>query len=264
MTRGTTSTFQKIPRSIWALGFVSMFMDTSSEMIHSLLPVYLVTVLGTSNLTVGFIEGIAEATAMITKIFSGALSDWLGRRKVLTTFGYGLAAFTKPIFPLATDVGWLVVARFVDRLGKGIRGAPRDALIADLSPADLRGASFGLRQSLDTVGAFVGPLAAIGLMVLTASNFTVVFWIAVVPALLSFGLMIFGVEEPARKEDAAPKPPLHWSDTKRLTGAFWAVVAVATVLTLARFSEAFLVLRSQNVGLPTALVPAVMVVMNVA
>ena len=264
MTRGTTSTFQKIPRSIWALGFVSMFMDTSSEMIHSLLPVYLVTVLGTPNLTVGFIEGIAEATAMITKIFSGALSDWLGRRKVLTTFGYGLAAFTKPIFPLATDVGWLVVARFVDRLGKGIRGAPRDALIADLSPADLRGASFGLRQSLDTVGAFVGPLAAIGLMVLTASNFTVVFWIAVVPALLSFGLMIFGVEEPARKEDAAPKPPLHWSDTKRLTGAFWAVVAVATVLTLARFSEAFLVLRSQNVGLPTALVPAVMVVMNVA
>jgi hypothetical protein len=183
---------------------------------------------------------------MITKIFSGALSDWLGRRKALTAFGYGLAAFIKPIFPLATNVGWLVAARFVDRLGKGIRGAPRDALIADLSPADLRGASFGLRQSLDTVGAFVGPLAAIGLMVLTASNFTVVFWIAVIPAFLSFGLMIFGVEEPARKEDAAPKPALHWSDTKRLTGAFWAVVAVATVLTLARFSEAFLVLRSQK------------------
>src|SRR6516162_2381129 len=181
MTRGTTSTFQKIPRSIWALGFVSMFMDTSSEMIHSLLPVYLVTVLGTSNLTVGFIEGIAEATAMITKIFSGALSDWLGRRKVLTTFGYGLAAFTKPIFPLATDVGWLVVARFVDRLGKGIRGAPVYALISDMSPADLRGASFGLRQSLDTVGAFVGPLAAIGLMMLTASNFTAVLGVHIHP-----------------------------------------------------------------------------------
>jgi len=201
---------------------------------------------------------------MITKIFSGTLSDWLGRRKALTAFGYGLAAFTKPIFPLATNVGWLVAARFVDRLGKGIRGAPRDALIADLSPADLRGASFGLRQSLDTVGAFIGPLAAIGLMVLTVSNFTVVFWIAVIPAFLSFGLMVFGVEEPARKEDAAPGPGLHWSDTKRLTGAFWAVVAVATVLTLARFSEAFLVLRSQNVGLSIALVPAVMVVMNVA
>jgi MFS family permease len=266
MTSATTSTFRlrEIPRSIWALGFVSMFMDISSEMIHALLPVYLVTVLGTSNLTVGFIEGIAEATAMITKIFSGALSDWLGRRKALTAFGYGLAAFTKPIFPLATSVGWLVAARFVDRLGKGIRGAPRDALIADLSPADLRGASFGLRQSLDTIGAFAGPLAAIGLMVLTVSNFTVVFWIAVIPAFLSFGLMIFGVEEPARKDDAAPKPGLHWSDTKRLTAAFWAVVAVATVLTLARFSEAFLVLRSQNVGLSIALVPAVMVVMNVA
>jgi MFS family permease len=266
MTSAAHSTLRlrEIPRSIWTLGFVSMFMDISSEMIHALLPVYLVTVLGTSNLTVGFIEGIAEATAMITKIFSGALSDWLGRRKALTAFGYGLAAFTKPIFPLATGVGWLVAARFVDRLGKGIRGAPRDALIADLSPRDLRGASFGLRQSLDTIGAFVGPLAAIGLMVLTASNFTVVFWIAVIPAFLSFGLMIFGVEEPARKDDAAPKPRLHWSDTKRLTAAFWAVVAVATALTLARFSEAFLVLRSQNIGLPIALVPAVMVVMNVA
>src|SRR5947207_9980280 len=169
--------WREIPGSVWALGLVSLFMDLSSEMIHALLPLYLVSVLGASNLTVGFIEGIAEATAMITKIFSGALSDWLGRRKALTAFGYGLAAFTKPIFPLATSVGWLVAARFVDRLGKGIRGAPRDALIADLSPADLRGASFGLRQSLDTIGAFVGPLAAIGLMLLTASNFIIVFWI---------------------------------------------------------------------------------------
>src|SRR5947208_11295419 len=158
-----------------------MFMDISSEMIHALLPVYLVTVLGTSNLTVGFIEGIAEATAMITKIFSGTLSDWLGRRKALTAFGYGLAAFTKPIFPLATNVGWLVAARFVDRLGKGIRGAPRDALIADLTPSGLRGASFGLRQSLDTVGAFLGPLLAILFMLLTANQFTLVFWIAVLP-----------------------------------------------------------------------------------
>jgi MFS family permease len=240
-----------------------MLMDISSEMIHALLPIYLVTVLGASTLTVGFIEGIAEATAMITKIFSGALSDWLGKRKALTAFGYGLAAVTKPIFPLATTVGWVVVARFVDRVGKGIRGAPRDALIADLSPAHLRGASFGLRQSLDTVGAFVGPLAAIALMVLLANNFTAVFWIAVIPAFLAFGLMIFGVEEPPRKEDTESKPRLHWSDTKRLSAAFWAIVAVAGVLTLARFSEAFLILRSQNVGLPIALVPIVMVVMNV-
>ncbi len=240
-----------------------MLMDISSEMIHALLPIYLVTVLGTSTLTVGFIEGLAEATAMITKIFSGALSDWLGKRKALVAFGYGLAAFTKPIFPLAPTVSWLVAARFIDRLGKGIRGAPRDALIADLSPSHLRGASFGLRQSLDTVGAFVGPLAAIGLMVLLANNFTAVFWIAVIPAFLAFGLVILGVEEAPRKEDTESKPRLHWSDTKRLSAAFWAVVAVAGVLALARFSEAFLILRSQNVGLPIALVPSVLVVMNV-
>ena len=153
-----------LPRGIWVLGFVSMLMDISSEMIHALLPLYLVTVLGTSTLTVGFIEGIAEATASITKIFSGALSDWLGRRKLLAAFGYGLAAFTKPLFPLAPSVGWLVAARFIDRVGKGIRGAPRDALIADIAPIGLRGASFGLRQSLDTIGAFLGPLIAIALM----------------------------------------------------------------------------------------------------
>jgi len=256
------SRLRQIPGSIWVLGLVSMLMDISSEMIHALLPLYLVTVLGASNLTVGFIEGIAEAAAMITKVFSGGLSDWLGRRKGLTAFGYGLAAFSKPIFPLATAVGWLVVARLIDRVGKGIRGAPRDALIADLAPAHLRGASFGLRQSLDTVGAFVGPLAAIGLMVLAADSFTAVFWIAVVPAFLAFALVIFGVEEPTR-ESTAPAPALHWSDAKRLSIAFWAVVAVASVLTLARFSEAFLVLRAQNVGLPIALVPIVMVVMNV-
>ena len=139
---------------VWVLGFVSMLMDVSSEMIHALLPIYLVTVLGASMVTVGVIEGIAEATASITKIFSGALSDRLGKRKWLAAAGYGLAAFTKPVFPLAPTIAWLVAARFVDRIGKGIRGAPRDALVADLSPADLRGASFGLRQSLDTVGAF--------------------------------------------------------------------------------------------------------------
>src|SRR2546422_9865290 len=166
--RTSTSRLREIPRSIWALGFVSMFMDISSEMIHALLPVYLVTVLGASNLTVGFIEGIAEAAAMITKIFSGAISDWLGKRKGLTALGYGLAAFTKPIFPLATSVGWLVAARFIDRVGKGIRGAPRDALVADISPAHIRGASFGLRQTLDTIGAFLGPVIAI--IVMTLSN----------------------------------------------------------------------------------------------
>ena len=197
----------RLPRAILVLGFVSMFMDISSEMIHALLPVYLVTVLGTSTLAVGFIEGIAEATANITKIFSGALSDWLGKRKLLTTIGYGLAAFTKPIFPLATTIGWVVAARFIDRIGKGIRDAPRDALVADLAPTDMRGASFGLRQGLDTVGAFVGPLAAIMLMALSSDNFRFVFWIAVVPAFISLAVMVFAVQEPARHEADSQASP---------------------------------------------------------
>ncbi|MDR3530775.1 MAG: MFS transporter [Rhodopila sp.] len=251
----------RLPPGIWALGFVSMFMDISSEMIHALLPVYLVTVLGASTLAVGFIEGIAEATANITKIFSGGLSDWLGRRKLLTTIGYGLAAFAKPIFPLATTIGWVVAARFIDRMGKGIRDAPRDALVADLAPEDVRGASFGLRQALDTVGAFVGPLAAIALMAVSAGNFRFVFWIAVGPAFIALAVMVFLVQEPVRHE-AEAKPPMRITDVRRLSSRFWIVVGVATILALARFSEAFLILRAQNVGIPLALVPAVMVVMN--
>jgi MFS family permease len=255
---------RSIPRGIWALGFVSMLMDTSSEMIHALLPVYLVTVLGASATTVGAIEGIAEATASVTKVFSGALSDWLGKRKFLTTLGYGLAAFTKPVFALAPSVPWLVGARFVDRVGKGIRGAPRDALMADIAPAHLRGASFGLRQALDTVGAFIGPLLAIGCMWLTANNFRSVFWVAVIPAFLAVAVMIFAVREPARPPGArAVSMPLRRSELARLDRKFWLVIAVATVFTLARFSEAFLVLRALEVGLPVMLVPMVLVVMNV-
>src|SRR5438876_11612814 len=194
----SSASWREIPSGVWALGLVSLLMDVSSEMIHALLPVYLVAVLGTTAFTVGIIEGVAEATAAITKIFSGALSDWLGKRKFLAALGYGLAAFTKPVFPLATTVGWLVAARFIDRVGKGIRGAPRDALVADISPSHLRGASFGLRQSLDTVGAFLGPLLAIGLMWLTADHFVSVFWIAVIPAFLAFALIIVAVDEPQR------------------------------------------------------------------
>jgi MFS family permease len=254
---------RSIPAGVWALGFVSLLMDISSEMIHALLPIYLVVVLGTSALMVGVIEGIAEATALVTKVFSGALSDWLGKRKFLTALGYGLAAFTKPIFPLAPTVGWVVAARFIDRIGKGIRGAPRDALIADLSPADLRGASFGLRQSLDTVGAFVGPLLAIGLMLLTVNNFILVFWVAVVPAFLSLLLILFAVHEPERPPGVRQvKNPISRAELGRLGSAYWWVVAVATVFTLARFSEAFLLLKAQSVGLAVALVPAVFVLMN--
>ncbi|MEO6186475.1 MAG: MFS transporter [Steroidobacteraceae bacterium] len=258
------STLRAIPPGIWALGFVSMLMDISSEMIHALLPVYLVTVLGASATTVGAIEGIAEATASVTKVFSGALSDWLGKRKLLAALGYGLAAITKPIFPLAPTIGWLVAARFIDRIGKGIRGAPRDALLADIAPAPLRGASFGLRQSLDTVGAFIGPLLAIGLMWLTANNFRTVFWVAVLPAFLSLAVMIFAVREPARTDiRRSARMPLRRRELARLGPQCWLVIAVATVFTLARFSEAFLVLRAQAVGLPIALVPLVLVVMNV-
>ena len=264
-TKKPAHKFRDIPSGIWVLGFVSMLMDTSSELIHSLFPIYLITVLGTSALTVGVIEGIAEATASITKIFSGALSDWLGKRKLLMAIGYGLAAFTKPVFPLAPSIGWLVSARFIDRVGKGIRGAPRDALVADITPAHLRGASFGLRQSLDTIGAFVGPLLAIVLMRGTANNFRAVFWVAVIPAFLSLALVIFAVREPARQA-GLPRvtSPLSLTQLRRLGQSYWWVVVIATLFALARFSEAFLVLRAQSIGLPIMLVPGVMVVMNVA
>lgn len=264
MTEGVAAGSQRqgIPRGIWVLGFVSLFMDVSSEMIHALLPIYLVTALGASTLAVGIIEGIAEAAASITRIFSGTLSDRLGRRKLLAVIGYGLAALTKPVFPLAGSLGWVVTARFVDRIGKGIRGAPRDALVADLSPPALRGASFGLRQSLDTIGAFLGPLAAIALMALTADSFRTVFWIAVIPAFVAVGLLVFGVREPERHRAKEAGEPLRLADSFRLGSAFWLVAAVFALMTLARFSEAFLILRSQDVGLAMALAPLVLVVMS--
>jgi MFS family permease len=256
---------QGIPAGIWALGFVSLLMDVSSEMIHALLPVYMVTVLGTSALAVGVIEGIAEATASITKVFSGALSDWLGKRKLLAALGYGVAACTKPIFPLAPTIDWLILARFLDRIGKGIRGAPRDALVADIAPPHLRGASFGLRQSLDTVGAFLGPLLAIGLMWLTADHFRAVFWIAVIPAVLSVALIVVAVKEPVRASNQRRvRMPLHRDELARLGATYWWIVAIAAIFTLARFSEAFLVLRAQSIGVPLALVPIVLVIMSLA
>ena len=255
---------RNIPAGVWVLGFVSMLMDISSEMIHALLPIYMVTVLGTSTLAVGLIEGVAEATAAITKVFSGVLSDRLGKRKELAALGYGMAAITKPVFPLAPSLGWLIAARFIDRVGKGVRGAPRDALVADLAPLEVRGASFGLRQSLDTVGAFLGPLLAILLMLVTANNFATVFWVAVIPAFLALGLIVFAVHEPARPKGLRHvESPLSRRELARLGGEYWWIVAVATVFTLARFSEAFLILRAQSVGLPIALAPAVMVLMNI-
>lgn len=254
-----------MPAGIWALGFVSMLMDVSSEMIHALLPVYLVVGLGATALTVGIIEGIAEATAAITKVFSGALSDRIGRRKELAALGYGLAAVTKPVFPLAPTVGWLVAARFIDRVGKGIRGAPRDALVADIAPPDLRGAAFGLRQSLDTAGAFIGPLAAIGLMWLFADDFASVFWVAVIPAFGAFALILLVVHEPERPAGLRKvRNPLSRHELAGLGATYWWVVAVASVFTLARFSEAFLILRAEGMGLTLMFVPLVLVVLNIA
>lgn len=262
---GASKNLLKIPRSVWALGFVSMFMDISSEMIHALLPLYMVTVLGTSVVAVGVIEGIAEATASITKVFSGALSDRLGKRKLLTVLGYGLGALTKPVFPLASGLEWLVAARFVDRVGKGIRGAPRDALVADVTPVELRGAAFGLRQALDTVGAFLGPLLAIALMWITASHFQTVFWVAMIPAFLAVYTLIAFVHEPETPATSRPvRSPLALHALVRLGPAYWRLIGLATLFTLARFSEAFLLLRAQDMGLAPLWAPAVLVLMALA
>ncbi len=257
-----SSTLRQIPPAIWVLGFVSLLMDVSSELIHSLLPAFLVGSLGASATVLGFIEGAAEALALIVKIFSGVLSDYLGKRKALAVLGYGLGALSKPLFALAASPGMVLGARLIDRTGKGIRGAPRDALVADIAPAHLRGASFGLRQALDTVGAFLGPLLAIILMLLLADNFRHVFWFAVIPAFLAVTLLFFGVQEPEVHHDGRRTNPLDLANLKRLSTAYWWVVAVGAVFTLARFSEAFLVLRAMQGGLAVAWVPAVFVAMN--
>jgi len=252
-----------IPRGIWVLGFVSMLMDISSEMVHSLLPMFLVGSLGVSVLVVGIIEGLAEACALIVKVFSGTLSDYLGRRKGLAVLGYALGAVTKPLFAIASGPGLIITARLVDRVGKGIRGAPRDALVADIAPPEVRGAAFGLRQSLDTVGAFTGPLLAVGLMLLWANDFRAVFWVAVIPGVLSVLLLMVGVREPERQADTPRSNPVNRANMRRLSAAYWWVVGIGAVFTLARFSEAFLVLRAQQLGVAMAWVPLVMVAMNV-
>ncbi len=258
----TTTPLRSIPPSIWALGFVSMLMDISSEMIHSLLPLFMVGTLGASALTIGLIEGLAESTALISKVFSGALSDYIGKRKGLAVFGYALGALTKPLFAIAPSTGIVLTARLLDRVGKGIRGAPRDALVADIVPPQLRGAAFGLRQALDTVGAFLGPLLAVGLMLLWANDFRAVFWVAVVPGLLAVALLLLGVREPPRQEGEKRSNPIRRDNLRRLSSTYWWVVGVGAVFTLARFSEAFLVLRAQQSGIAVAWVPLVMVAMN--
>ena len=250
-----------LPRGVWALGFTSLLMDTSSELIHGLLPVFLVVTLSASATALGVVEGIAEATGQVTRVFSGWLSDTLKRRKSLTVVGYGLAAITKPLFPLANSIALVLVARFLDRIGKGIRGAPRDALVADLTSPDKRGAAFGLRQSLDTVGATLGPAAAIVLMHLFNNDIRTVLWFAVIPAILSVIVLVVGVKEPAPSKEKA-RAPLRGKEIGELSFAYWLVIIAGTVFTLARFSEAFLVIRAQSGGLAITLAPLVIAFMS--
>jgi MFS family permease len=252
----------KLPAAIWALGFVSLLMDVSSEMIHSLLPVFLVTVLGASATMVGVIEGLAEALALVIKVFSGALSDYWGKRKGLAVIGYGLGALSKPLFALAPGVGLALAARLIDRTGKGIRGAPRDALIADIAPPTMRGEAYGLRQSLDSVGAVLGPLLAVGLMLLWVDDFRAVFWVAVIPGVLAVLVLLFGVREPRGHHPARGVNPIRRESLYRLSRAYWIVVLLGACFSLARFSEAFLLLRAEQTGVAVSWIPLVLVAMN--
>lgn len=252
----------RIPKGVWVLGGVSLLMDVSSEMIHSLLPLFMATTLGASVIIIGLIEGFAEATALIIKVFSGVLSDYLGKRKGLALLGYGMGAFSKPLFALASSSGLVFGARMIDRVGKGIRGAPRDALVADVTPPDIRGAAFGLRQSLDTTGAFLGPLLAVGLMFLWNNDFQSIFWVAVIPGALAIALLYFGLDEPKTPITNKRTNPLTRENLTKLSSAYWWVVGLGSLFTLARFSEAFLVLRAQQMEIPLFAIPLVMVAMN--
>lgn len=255
---------RSLPPTVWALGLGSLFMDMSSELVHSLLPIFMATVLGASMVTIGLVEGAAEAAAAVTKMFSGVLSDHLRKRKFLVILGYGLAAITKPVFPLAPSIEWVFAARFADRIGKGIRGAPRDALVADVTPPPLRGAAYGLRQSLDSVGAFLGPLLAVAFMAWFANDLKAVLWVAVVPAFIAVALLSVAVREPEQpRTDPGARALFTLAGARRLEPRFWFIVLLGAVFTLARFSEAFLVLRAQSVGLAIGYVPIVMIVMNV-
>lgn len=257
------STLRRIPGGVWIIGFVSLLMDISSEMIHSLLPLFMATALGAPVVIIGLIEGVAEATALCVKVFSGVISDYIGKRKGLAVLGYGLGALSKPLFALASTSGMIFSARMIDRVGKGIRGAPRDALVADVTPPEIRGAAYGLRQTLDTMGGFLGPLLAVGLMLLWSNDFRAVYWVAVVPAFLAVALLFCGLHEPRTPVVTARTNPIKTENLKRLGVDCWWVIGLGGVFTLARFSEAFLVLRAHEVNIPLALIPLVMVAMNI-
>jgi MFS family permease len=252
-----------LPTAIWALGFTSLFMDISSEMIHALLPLYITGTLGAGVFALGLIEGIAEATALIVKIFSGVISDITGKRKALALLGYGMAALTKPLFPLAHSLELVITARFIDRIGKGIRGAPRDALVADLAPPERRGEAYGLRQSLDTIGAFVGPLIAMAVLAYWSDALRTVFWFAVIPAFLSVATLFFFVPERDQPRDGKRPFPISRAALVQLPRTFWLVLTLSGLLMFARVSDAFLILRIMSFDLPLVLAPLVLVAMNI-
>ena len=256
------ATLSRIPKGVWVLGGVSLLMDVSSEMIHSLLPLFMATTLGASVIIIGIIEGVAEATALMLKVFSGVISDYVGKRKGLALLGYGLGALSKPLFAIAPTSGMVFSARMIDRIGKGIRGAPRDALVADVTPPEIRGAAYGLRQALDSIGAFLGPLLAVALMFIWDNDFQSIFWVAAIPAVLSIALLGFGLKEPNTSVVQKRTNPLRRENLKKLSAAYWWVVAIGSIFTLARFSEAFLVLRAQQMAIPLFAIPLVMVAMN--
>ena len=252
----------KLPRNVWILGFVSLLMDLSSEIYHALLPAFITVTLGLPALALGAIDGIAEAAANFAKLASGRLSDRSRKRKPWVLLGYGLAALSKPLFPVAQGAPELMGARLADRVGKGIRGAPRDAIIADETPPDIRGRAFGLRQALDTVGALIAPLAAVGLMILFVEDIRAVFWIAVIPAALSFLLALIAVKEPAANLAVATFQPL-FHGFRDLERPVRRLLAVVFLFSLARFSEWFLILRALDVGVSPVLSPLALVAFNV-
>jgi MFS family permease len=253
----------RLPRNVWILGFVSLFMDLSSEIYHALLPAFITLVLGLPVTALGAIDGVAEATANFAKLFSGRLSDRSRRRKPWVMAGYGLAALSKPLFPLAGSALTLLAARFADRIGKGIRGSPRDAMLADETPPEIRGRAFGLRQALDTAGALLAPLAAIGLMALLASNIRAVFWIAVIPAAISFLLAWLALREP-EQHLAPPKKSPFFSGFRNLDDHTKRLLKVGFLFALARFSEGFLILKGMDVGLGAAMSPLTLAIFNLA
>jgi MFS family permease len=257
------ATRPRLPRNVWVLGFVSLFMDLSSEIYHALLPAFITLVLGLPATALGAIDGIAEATANFAKLFSGRLSDRSLRRKPWIMAGYGLGALSKPLFALATNAPAVLAARFTDRIGKGIRGSPRDAMVADETPAEIRGRAFGLRQALDTVGALLAPLVAVGLMILLASNIRAVFWIAIIPAAISFLLAWLVLTEPERHLAPIKKSPF-FAGFKQLDKETKRLLQVGFLFSLARFSEAFLILKGIDIGLSEAMSPLTLAIFNLA